>query len=56
MRLRGARLERGEGGVGVFAVDGLLVDAADLVRAGFGKALGDASKSMPIASSRPEGA
>jgi len=36
-----ARLERGEVSVGVFAVDGFFVDAADLVRARFGEALGD---------------
>jgi hypothetical protein len=31
----------GEGGVGVLVVDGFLVDAADVVGAGFNEAFGD---------------
>ncbi len=39
--LRRARLEMRKGRVGVFVVDGFLVDAADVVGAGFGVAFGD---------------
>ena len=45
--LRRARLEMGECGVGVFAIDGLLVDAADVVGASFGKAPGDGVEFHP---------
>src|ERR1700722_5670242 len=36
-----ARLDCGEGGVGVLVVDGFFVDAADVVGAGFNEAFGD---------------
>jgi hypothetical protein len=53
---RAARLQRGEGRIGVLAIDGLLVDSADLMRARFGEPLAIRSNSIPIASSRPAGA
>jgi hypothetical protein len=36
-----ARLDRGEGGVRVFAVDRFLIDATDVVGAGLGESLGN---------------